>query len=53
MIHVIYLILFLSLSILDKAITLDDIAEKWKEDIFLVTQSTNPGVYPMFRFPVG
>lgn len=53
MIYILYLLLFLSFSILDKAVTEDNIAEKWKEDIFLVTQSTNPGVYPIFRLPVG
>lgn len=51
MIYIIHLILFLSLCILDKA--KDNIAEKWKEDIFLATQSTNPGVCPIFRLPVG
>ena len=32
------------MSILDEAITEDSIAEKWKEDILLVTQSTNPAL---------
>lgn len=47
------LILFLSISIFNEAIAEDGIAEKWGEDIFLVIQSTNPGVCPIFRLPVG
>lgn len=48
------LILFISIYTLNKAIPEDGgIAEKCKEDIFLVIQSTSPGVCPIFRLPVG
>lgn len=32
------------MSILDEAITEDGIPTKWREDIFLVTQSANPAL---------
>lgn len=47
------LILFLSISSFSEAITEDDIAKKWGEDIFLVIQSTSLEVCPIFRLPVG